>query len=79
MKKSKVSSIEINPQNVNQVEELINNDTILKSSLHIYVRVSTKGQEEGFSLSDQIKEGLKVGKKFGIVPILKYVRGERIR
>jgi len=65
MKKSKVSSIEINPQNVNQIEELINNDTILKSSLHIYVRVSTKGQEEGFSLSDQIKEGLKVGKKFG--------------
>ena len=57
--------LEINPQNVNQVEELISNDTLLKSSLHIYVRVSTKGQEEGFSLSDQIKEGLKIGKNFG--------------
>ena len=72
MKKEKLS-IEINPDNVNQYEDKINfllrksgSGFTEKDLLHVYVRVSTRNQEENFSLDNQIKLGIEKGKKYGI-------------
>ena len=73
MKKSKVSSIEINPDNVNLYEEQIK--FLLRKSgsgyteqdlLHVYVRVSTRNQEDNYSLENQINLGIEKGKRYQI-------------
>jgi site-specific DNA recombinase len=68
MKKDKISSIEINPDNVNEYEDQINSflnksgSGLLESNLfHIYVRVSSKSQEENYSLDNQIRLGKEKG------------------
>ena len=70
MKKSKVSSIEINPDNVNLYEEQIK--FLLRKSgsgyteqdlLHVYVRVSTRNQEDNYSLDNQKRLGMELGSK----------------
>ena len=65
MKKSKISSIEISSDNLNEYEDKIN--FLLKKSgsgfreqdlLHVYIRVSTRNQEDNYSLDNQKRLGM---------------------
>ena len=70
MKKSKISSIEISSDNLNEYEDKIN--FLLKKSgsgfreqdlLHVYIRVSTRNQEDNYSLDNQKRLGMELGSK----------------
>jgi len=58
-RKSKVKPQQIIIRSIKDYNEKIKDIGILKDSISIYTRVSTKGQIDNFSIKDQIQKGLK--------------------
>ena len=58
-RKSKIKPQQIIIRSIKDYNEKIKDIGILKDSISIYTRVSTKGQIDNFSIKDQIQKGLK--------------------
>ena len=58
-KTTKVKPQQIVIRTLEDYNEKIKDVSILKDSISIYTRVSTKGQIDNFSIKDQIQKGMK--------------------
>ena len=63
---TKVKPQQIVIRSIQDYNEKIKDVSILKDSISIYTRVSTKGQIDNFSIKDQISSGMKYVKSLKI-------------